>query len=61
MKVEIIDHTRMRMNERGASELEVKKTLKEGLPVKAKKGRKAKEKILIIIKHGRGMFIHRRR
>lgn len=45
MKIEIIDHAKVRMAERGASEAEVKEAVKDGTTVKAKKGRKAKEKL----------------
>jgi len=45
MSITIIDHARERMLERGASEDEVRIALEEGIPVDAKGGRKAKEKI----------------
>ena len=45
MKIEIIEHAKIRMAEREASEIEVRETVKDGITIKAKKGRKAKEKL----------------
>ncbi len=45
MKIQIIEHAKIRMADRGATESEVRETVRTGIPVKAKKGRKAKEKL----------------
>jgi hypothetical protein len=46
-KVVIVEHARERAHERGASEQEIRQTLKAGDEIKAKKGRKAKEKVFV--------------
>jgi hypothetical protein len=47
MKIKFIEHARERMTERGASEEEVRKVLLFGTDIEAKRGRKAREMILL--------------
>jgi len=61
VKIEIIEHAKIRMAARGASESEVRETIRDGIPVKAKRGRKAKEKLFHYGKTWQGRsFFHKR-
>ena len=53
-KIKTINHARMRANERGASEEEIKLTIDNGIYVRAGKGRKAKEKVFVYNKEWLG-------
>jgi hypothetical protein len=59
--VKIIEHAKERIAERGASESEVRETIRDGISVRAKKRRKAKEKIFAYGKPWQGQtFPHKK-